>query len=394
MKFSTVKSSTLNSGVPLLLHFDINKTIIITDSALDLSIDQALNSLLSECIWGTLRKNRHQCEAGSTSGLRADEMTDVELHPRSYLKTGTRNEDNNSNNDIDSYKWSVSDWKICSPLPSKNAPQADVVTFNEFVENFHFDEKMTKTERRQFKRRFTQKGMPGEEAVESFQLLEESMKFPAQSLETKSSEMSDIMCKVDLVDSLMQNYTDFNSESNMGQMLKSGYYHILPSFFKLVSYLHQLDVDFRIIFRTFGIDVEKVSEEFNIYCEGKHPLFPIEKNPTKIENNSKYHTVERIVMDGENGIDRRLHFPYFCGSIKRTSEGPEGMSLSHTNILGVSTFTLVFICVCICTPICSYFRCLQFSSILTLFNLGFNLTTVSILFLLVFMLFISLLLLF
>jgi hypothetical protein len=367
MKFSAVKSSTLNSRVPLLLHFDINKTIIITDSALDLSIDQALNSLLSECIWGTLKKNRDQCEAGSTSGLRGDKMTGVEVHPRSYLKTGTRNEDENSDENVDNYKWSVSDWKICSPLPSKNAPQADSVTFNEFVENFHFDGKMTKTERRQFKRRFTQKGMPGEEALESFRLLEESMKFPAQSLEIKNSEISDKKRKADLVDNLMDNHADFYSESNMGQMLKSGYYHILPSFFKLVSYLHQLDVDFRIIFRTFGIDVEKVSEEFNIYCEGKHPLFPVEKNPRKIENNLEYHTVERVAMDGENGIDRRLHFPYFCGAIKRTSEGPEGMSLSHTNVLGVSTYTLIFIFICVCFCIFDCFLFLFFFTFLFCF---------------------------
>lgn len=405
MKFSAVKSSTLDSRVPLLLHFDINKTIIITDSALDLSIDQALNSLLSECIWGTLKKNRDKCEAGNISGSRADKMTDVELRPRSYLKTGTRNENSSDDDGVDSYKWSVSDWKICSPLPSKNAPQADSVTFNEFVENFHFDERMTKTERRRFKRRFTERGMPGEEALESFQILEGAMKFPAQKFETErnsdsndigdkierrsesgvmgeetrgdncsdnhsencnnsnskdcnknenekmmkeesNNEISDKRRKIDLMQNLMENHV---TESNIGQILKSGYYHILPSFFKLISYLHHLNVDFRIIFRTFGIDVEKVSEEFNIYCEGRHPLFPIEKNPMKMEDDkitesySENHSVERVKMDGENGADRRLHFPYFCGVIKRTSEEPEGMLLSHTNILGVSTYNLIII---------------------------------------------------
>lgn len=406
MKFSAVKSSTLDSRVPLLLHFDINKTIIITDSALDLSIDQALNSLLSECIWGTLKKNRDKFEADNISGSRADKMTDVELRPRSYLKTGTRNENNSDDDVVDSYKWSVSDWKICSPLPSKNAPQADSVTFNEFVENFHFDERMTKTKRRLFKRRFTEKGMPGEEALGSFQILEGAMKFPAQKFETESnSDSNDVGDKVErrsdsvvvseetrgdngsdnriesCINSTNKNCNnnenermmenDSNDEisdkkrkidrmqkismendlveSNIGQILKSGYYHILPSFFKLVSYLHHLNVDFRIIFRTFGIDVEKVSEEFNIYCEGRHPLFPIEKNPIKMEDDkvtesySEYHTVERVKMDGENGADRRLHFPYFCGVIKRTSERPEGMSLSHTNILGVSTYNLIII---------------------------------------------------
>ena len=38
----------------LVLHFDINKTIIMTDKAQESDMDQMLNMLLSECAWGRL----------------------------------------------------------------------------------------------------------------------------------------------------------------------------------------------------------------------------------------------------------------------------------------------------------------------------------------------------
>lgn len=38
----------------LVLHFDINKTIIMTDKAQGSDMDQMINMLLSECAWGRL----------------------------------------------------------------------------------------------------------------------------------------------------------------------------------------------------------------------------------------------------------------------------------------------------------------------------------------------------
>merc|ERR1712083_470734 len=44
--------------------------------------------------------------------------------------------------------------------------------------------------------------------------------------------------------------------------------------------------DFRIVFRTFGIDIKDVSSEFNLFCCGKHPCF--EQVPS---------TLSRFVVD-------------------------------------------------------------------------------------------------
>lgn len=38
----------------LILHFDINKTILMSDRAQDANTDHMVNVLLSECAWGRL----------------------------------------------------------------------------------------------------------------------------------------------------------------------------------------------------------------------------------------------------------------------------------------------------------------------------------------------------
>ena len=64
---------------------------------------------------------------------------------------------------------------------------------------------------------------------------------------------------------------------------------ILPSFFELILHLVQTKRTFSIIFRTFGDDIEKLKENFNHFCEGKHPLYP------------------DVCLDGRNGsVDLRF----------------------------------------------------------------------------------------
>jgi hypothetical protein len=52
-----------------------------------------------------------------------------------------------------------------------------------------------------------------------------------------------------------------------------GRHFVLPSFFKLVQRLEEEGRNFRIIFRTFGIDILDVIGEYNLFCSGRHPCF-------------------------------------------------------------------------------------------------------------------------
>lgn len=51
-------------------------------------------------------------------------------------------------------------------------------------------------------------------------------------------------------------------------------YYVLPSFFSCLVALKEAEVDFGVVFRTFGDDIVGVSREYNAFCEGVHPLFP------------------------------------------------------------------------------------------------------------------------
>lgn len=70
----------------------------------------------------------------------------------------------------------------------------------------------------------------------------------------------------------------------------SPYFFMVPAFFRFVEHLHDRDIAFNLIFRTYGDDLVRIAQEFNCFCEGKHPFFPHAK------------------MDGSGGsIDRRIH---------------------------------------------------------------------------------------
>jgi hypothetical protein len=71
----------------------------------------------------------------------------------------------------------------------------------------------------------------------------------------------------------------------------SPYFFVLPAFFVFVHYLHTRGVRFNLVFRTFGDDLARIAQEFNCFCEGRHPYFP-----------------SHWRLDGSDGsVDRRLH---------------------------------------------------------------------------------------
>lgn len=56
--------------------------------------------------------------------------------------------------------------------------------------------------------------------------------------------------------------------------------------------------DFHLVFRTFGIDTAEIAQEFNLFCDGQHPLF----TPSRPKRTR----------------DRRLELPRDSGVIHRT----------------------------------------------------------------------------
>lgn len=236
----------------VILHFDINKTIIISDQASGVSTYDMINSLLTECVWGYIIDPSKSRESRGTS-----------------------------------------DWQMLDPIPSPKPPILEDIrkflTLGDYLEN-HTN--ISKQERRKIKTTFASKGSIGESCKEYFDALNQALKIPLTTGDTTG-----------LLDPFISN----------------GYYHIIPSFFKFVSTMHQEDMNFRICFRTFGHDVSKIAHEYNMFCENKHPLFPLEKS-----------------MDGKDkhcgkNIDRRLHLPQYSAKLLRCGHTSSDIHMAYVD---------------------------------------------------------------
>ena len=87
--------------------------------------------------------------------------------------------------------------------------------------------------------------------------------------------------------------------------------------------LERAERDFSIVFRTFGVDLADVADEWNSFCTGEHPCYP------------------GVQLDGSgsSGIDRTLTLPDDSGAWYRYGDGvrsskltvPGSHSSLHTN---------------------------------------------------------------
>lgn len=189
---------------PLVLHFDVNKTVIVCDPVKGMSMDTMLSSLLSEASWGT--------------------WDDSEPRPV----------------DSEGRAKAASTWRL-SQGPQTEAVEG-LVTYAELLEDILG---MTKEELRTLKAAFVSPGSPGESLHGVYEELQQKLTLPPGVV-----------------------LPDPPPAVGPNRVF------ILPSFFHLLIHLEEQGRDFRVVFRTFGIDLPHVVKEFNCFCRGEHPLFP------------------------------------------------------------------------------------------------------------------------
>ena len=114
-----------------MIHMDINKCIIIQDPVKGFSIDDSLNSILSEVVWGEI-----------DASLPDDE---------------------------------VDRWRLISAEPSVVPPSATAISYSSFLET---RTNLQRAARRPLIRGFTKKGGKGEACIDAFQRLKRAMTIP------------------------------------------------------------------------------------------------------------------------------------------------------------------------------------------------------------------------
>ncbi len=265
----------------ICIHFDINKTIILSDASSDRGFLASVQSLLSECSWGFFR---------------LDKTIDCRT---------------------------IHDWiPFTSLSPCASPPQHDsikhyqgfdndlcgIATFGNFVEDHII---LNKKDQKLVKTHFTTtpkneqdlfigigKGIYMREQGH-YQMLLDKLKFNAQD-EKKIEEW-------------------WKHQKGSNNYLSSGYYHLLPSFIHALRFLASKAKeghDVRIIFRSFGVDIANVANELNSFCEGSHPLFSCD-----------------TPLNGTDacGLDFRLTLPENSGSFLRTGKTVNDIHLAHLN---------------------------------------------------------------
>eukprot|EP00761_Pharyngomonas_kirbyi_P013535 gb/GECH01013564.1/.p1 GENE.gb/GECH01013564.1/~~gb/GECH01013564.1/.p1 ORF type:complete len:416 (+),score=76.97 gb/GECH01013564.1/:1-1248(+) len=251
--------SSKNQKPKFILSFDVNQTILARDPAASLNVTQTINSILAKSCVGVIS--------------------------RKCLNYIHNNNDNLSNNDIESllYQWK----SLKTENINTNMKKDDVIiTFQGFLEKLYsFKRKGPRNEaasynnqirskKNYYKGRFTDPGFPG--------------------------------------DMFRDEYNDMlNALTRKNPSSEDPYYFIIPSFFDTIIYLHENGFHFKIVFRTFGIDLPNVIQEFNEFCTGEHPDYP------------------HIRFDGSNGSpDFRIQSATAVGAFYRND---------GTNILAVGT---------------------------------------------------------
>ena len=251
--FKSAPNTTFSIPEPrerLILHFDINKTLIMSDRGI--SLEETLHKVISECVWGYIKEN-------------------TDLHTRGS-----------------------NDWILVSTEPSTIPPSDSTVklyTYSDYLENHT---KLSKVDRNKIKLSFASKGSIGESFEKYYDILLNAMK-PSE------------------------NAVSIANENNL-PFISNGYYQILPSFFKLLLVLEEKKIDYSIVFRTFGDDIPKVAEEFNLFCEGNHPIC------------SQFESFRK--MDGSDGtIDKRLCLPQYNGKILRNEDNMVFVTVNQNNVI-------------------------------------------------------------
>jgi len=204
----------------LILHLDVNKTIVMADPVQKKWFERVCNDILCENVYGTMTKDAagkdvFKCDLYGFRSSRFDLL--------------------------------AGDDKL------SNYYEFVEKTFNRPTQFASYEErKKAKWARGQAKCTFTNPGQPGEIFANVYKEMLARMSLGDE--EREKLEAAGIPVR--------------------GETEGTAYRFIVPAFFEMIIDLSKKGRQFAIVFRTFGTDMDNVQRELNLFCEGKHPCYP------------------------------------------------------------------------------------------------------------------------
>ncbi|OQR84867.1 hypothetical protein ACHHYP_12572 [Achlya hypogyna] len=230
----------------LVLHFDLNRTIVMSDVAGGRSMENTLNYLLSECTYGRVDGNQ---------------------------------------------------WVCVSKEPSLAPPAPSLVTYKKFVDDMYPYNSMAvgamedvkafnksqKKQRTALQSAFT--SGPGLPVAPSYNHVLDCLHFPEGPTRDAAKEAARSL-----------------GDSGLKDAWSAGRYYLLPSFLHFLVYMAETSsdaIELSVVFRTFGEDITEVAKELDFLCNGTHPLFPGKTLPESMRLQPPYATFYRNGFDAQ-----------------------------------------------------------------------------------------------
>ncbi|KJE98228.1 hypothetical protein CAOG_09186 [Capsaspora owczarzaki ATCC 30864] len=275
----------------VVLHFDVNKTVVMDDAAGSKDFIDILNEVLAESCWGRVALN------GRGAPTSADPATDPAPPASSPKRKSSRTESMAKAAEVApvASTWTIlADCEIQSESPEPDNPA--VMNYSDYVHKILYpmseirkddaspqdfeaqlaDTKATKLKRAELITRFTQRGQPGHALASKIEELDAALTASASS--SSLSPESDATAP---------------RRITRKRAHEPERYVLVPAFLDLLVFLdkHRLfhsqapaELDaggndprgttFSIAFRTFGDDIQRIIQDLNRFCEGRHPMYP------------------------------------------------------------------------------------------------------------------------
>ncbi|KAL0482031.1 hypothetical protein AKO1_013286 [Acrasis kona] len=252
----------------LVLHFDINKTLIMSDSAGGKGMEDLVNQIIMQNIWG-------------------------------YVNMEKLNKTNKTDR-INLYNC----WVCVSTEPTIEPPLHNETLYNldDFVSNFVYPYPEWSIEDPNGEISPSERLEINKVARDGRTIIRKDFLNTAQGAPWKTE-----------VDSLL-------NKLKAPESVGGGFVNILPGFFDLLLHLTNKNRDFTIIFRTFGDmhDISLVTKEFNLFCSGLHPRYTnvpssLELKQLLVDPNIPNKNVGFMFLHGPSA--EQVHL--FTGSIER-----------------------------------------------------------------------------
>jgi hypothetical protein len=220
----------------VVLHFDLNRTVLMSDAAGGRTMENTVDYLLSECTWGYVAPNSPSdwvCVSEASS------ITPPTMATPNAAK-------------LISYKQFVDDNHPYQSLASVSGSDID---------HIKAVNKAAKKKRTALQSAFTGgDNAPGRRVRGSFEEVMHKLHFPEGEQREAAKQLAATLPK-----------------SRLQEAWAEGRYYLLPSFLHFLSYLAspkmtEKDVDVKLVFRTFGDDIVEVARELELLADGQHPV--------------------------------------------------------------------------------------------------------------------------